>query len=268
MSESLTSGTPLWYQMAMDVQVHATPAEMGAAAAQTGERAVAAAIAATGAATIVVATGTSQFTVLEHLARSGIDWSKVTAFHLDEYVGISTDHPASFVRYLRERFVSRLPDLGTFAAIDGTAPPAAEARRLSALIKKHEIDAAFIGIGENAHLAFNDPPADFSATDPYLVVALDDACRRQQVGEGWFASLDEVPRQAISMSISRIMTAATLVVSVPDERKADAVRCAVEGPVDPHCPASMLQRHENCHLFLDRAAASRLSTRARGHRAE
>ena len=180
-----------------------------------------------GGANIVVATGASQFSVLAALgAALGVDWSKVVGFHLDEYIGIAVTHPASFRRYLKERFVERVP-LKEFHYVEGDgADPEVECERLGQLIGGREIDVAFIGIGENGHLAFNDPPADFETREPYQVVELDEACRRQQLGEGWFASLEDVPRRAISMSIQQILKSRAIVCSVPDERKAKAVRGA------------------------------------------
>lgn len=214
-----------------------------------------------GEASIVVATGLSQVEMLQHLVEAdSVDWSRVTAFHLDEYVGLSADHPASFRKYLKERFVDQLPeDLRAFHFIDAEDDPQAEIRRLNKLIANVTIDIAFIGIGENGHLAFNDPPADFQTTDPYLLVTLDEACRRQQLGEGWFPSLDEVPSQAVSMSIHQILLSNAIVCTVPDRRKAEAVRDALEGPVTPDVPASILQRDAACRLFLDQDAASLLS---------
>ncbi|MCG8586947.1 MAG: 6-phosphogluconolactonase [Pirellulales bacterium] len=168
-------------------------------------------------------------------------------------------HPASFRRYLKERFVDQLPaPLAAFHYINAEGDCAEECTRLGSLIEIHPIDVAFIGIGENAHLAFNDPPADFEASQPYLVVELDEACRRQQLGEGWFSSMEEVPRQAISMSISQILKSSAIVCTVPDERKAEAVKNAVEGPVVPEVPASILQTHHDAALYLDRTAAGLL----------
>ncbi|MDF1587293.1 glucosamine-6-phosphate deaminase [Marinimicrococcus flavescens] len=244
----------------MDVQMYADRQRMAAAAARVGAAAIGQAIAGRGEATVVLATGMSQFEMLEHLVALPIDWSRVTVFHLDEYVGISPDHGASFRRYLRERFVARVSGLKEFVAIDGDAGDLdAELARLNGALGGREVDVCFAGIGENCHLAFNDPPADFEASDPFIVVRLDEACRRQQLGEGWFPSLEAVPERAISMSIRQIMAARALVISVPDERKAEAVRHALEGPVSPQWPASILQRHDNCHLFLDPPAASLLA---------
>ena len=236
---------------------------IGAAAAERGAAAIRAALAAHGEATIIVATGASQFETLGHLVKAeGIDWSKVTAFHLDEYVGLAVSHPASFRKYLAERFVAPLGGAVSFVPVEGdAADPQAEAARLGRLIAGRRIDVCFAGIGENCHLAFNDPPADFDTEEPFIVVALDEACRRQQLGEGWFPDLEAVPARAISMSIRQIMKSRLIVLSVPDRRKAEAVRAAVEGPVDPAWPASILQRHDQAVLLVDPPAASLLSSR-------
>lgn len=239
----------------------ADKAEIGAAAAADGGALIQAAIAARGKANVILATGVSQFEMIDALtAMGGIDWSKVTVFHLDEYIGLPLSHPASFRRYLQERFADRVHGLGAFHFIDGEADdPEAEAKRLDAVIGAHPIDVAFIGIGENGHLAFNDPPADFDTEKPYIIVTLDDACRRQQMGEGWFGQLEDVPAGAISMSIRHILKSTNLIVCVPDGRKADAVKGAVEGEVSPHCPASILQTHPRCRLYLDSASRAGLT---------
>jgi glucosamine-6-phosphate deaminase len=208
---------------------------------------------------LIIATGSSQFEVLEALAaRTDVDWSVVTGFHLDEYIGISSDHPASFCRYLRERFVSKVP-IGQFHYLDGLGDARETIGSVGAKLTAAPIDVALVGIGENGHLAFNDPPADFQTDDPYLVVELDEPCRMQQVGEGWFAGLDDVPKQAISMSIRQIMRTGKIYCSVPDERKAAAVRATLEDAISPEVPASILRRHDRVVLVIDRAAASRLS---------
>ena len=246
----------------MQLHIHPDPAALGRAAGTEAAAVIRDTLAACGTATIVVATGASQFATLDTLvAAPGIDWSRVTAFHLDEYAGLAADHPASFRRYLRERFVERLPvPPAAFHAIDAETDPAAECRRLAGLVPAGPFDLALIGIGENGHLAFNDPPADFTTTAPYLVVDLDEACRRQQVGEGWFPDLARVPTQAISMSVRRILDSHRIVCSVPDARKAAAVRGAVEGPVSPACPASILREAPGAvSLHLDTAAASLLT---------
>jgi glucosamine-6-phosphate deaminase len=244
----------------MDVKIMSDKAAVGKAAAAAGAEHIRRAIAARGAANIIVATGASQFEMLAALvAEPNINWNVVTGFHLDEYVGLAVSHPASFRRYLWQRFVSRLPlPLRAFHFLNGEGDPQAECRRVAEIITKHPIDVAFVGIGENGHLAFNDPPADFETEQPYLVVRLDDACRRQQLGEGWFPTFDDVPQKAISMSVRQIMRSAAIICTVPDERKAEAVRNTVEGEVSPQVPASILKRHTQCTLFLDTAAASKL----------
>lgn len=235
---------------------------LGETAAASGAATIREAIQSRGAANIIVATGASQFEVLAALVKEpGIAWNTVTAFHLDEYVGVPLTHPASFRKYLRERFVSRLPlPLAAFHYVDGEGDPLAECGRLGEIIARHPIDLAFVGIGENGHLAFNDPPADFETEAPYLVVDLDEDCRRQQMGEGWFASLEEVPRQAISMSIRQIMKSRHIICSVPDGRKAKAVKACVEGPVSPRAPASILREHPNATVYLDADSASLLQS--------
>jgi glucosamine-6-phosphate deaminase len=234
---------------------------LGQHAALLGSTAIRDAIAARGHAAIVLATGASQFEMLEALCQCrDIDWSRVTAFHLDEYIDLPDTHPASFRRYLRERFLAHVPGIGAFHLIDGNAADVgAELARLNALIAPLPIDVVFAGIGENSHLAFNDPPADFDAEAGFKVVTLDEACRRQQLGEGWFPTLNAVPHRAISMTIRQIMRGQLVVLSVSGDRKAVAVRDAVEGPVTPLCPASILQQHPNCYLFLDPAAARHLT---------
>lgn len=249
----------------MDVIVCRDKSDLGRRAAADGAEAIRCALESRGEVNVIVATGASQFEMLAALTASdGIDWSRVTGFHLDEYLGLPITHPASFRRYLKERFVDVVP-LGAFHyvlgdGVDGeAADPQAECRRLGDLIAGHPIDVAFVGIGENGHLAFNDPPADFETDEPYLVVELDEACRRQQLGEGWFPALDDVPTRAISMSVRQILESGQIVCTVPDARKATAVRGAVEGPVTPDLPASILQRHPATKLFLDPPAASKLT---------
>jgi glucosamine-6-phosphate deaminase len=234
--------------------------ELGKMAAEDGALRIREAITARGTANVIVATGASQFEMLAALTRAdGISWNRVTLFHLDEYVGMSIEHAASFRRYLWERFISRLPlPPRAFHFLDGEANPDAECRRVGRLIGEHAIDVAFVGIGENGHLAFNDPPADFQVETPYLVVKLDEACRRQQLGEGWFKTLAEVPIKAISMSIRQIMRATAIVCTVPDARKAGAVRAAVKGAVTPDLPASILQRHAAATVYLDPESAQEL----------
>lgn len=246
----------------MNVHIYKTKSEMGAAAATQAAQWLNAAIAKRGAANLILATGASQFEMLESLVQQDVDWSKVTVFHLDEYLGLPETHPASFCKYLKERFADKLPGLREFHYVNGeTANPVAECVRLDTLIAAHPIDVACIGIGENGHLAFNDPPADFETDMAYIIVTLDEACRRQQLGEGWFPTFDDVPTQAISMSIRQIMKSAAIVCTVPDARKAVAVQKAVEGPVTNLHPSSILQQHPHCDLFLDEPAAALLGKR-------
>ena len=210
-------------------------------------------------AAFVAATGASQFEFLDALTSTpDLDWSKTTMFHLDEYIGLPEDHPASFRRYLRERLIARVQPGRVHLIRGDAADPQAECRRLGRLIANCQIDVAFVGVGENGHLAFNDPPADFEEEHPYIIVELDEACRRQQLGEGWFSSLEEVPRRAISMSIRQIMRSRAIVCTVPDRRKAQAVRECFAGEVTPAHPASILRRHERAYLFLDADASSLL----------
>ncbi len=251
---------PPEFKTNMNLEICKDVKDLGRRAAADGAARLQAAIAERGAANLVVATGASQFEVLAALvAADGIDWPKVTGFHLDEYIGLPISHPASFRRYLKERLVNRVP-FAAFHYIDGEKDPAAECRRIGDLIRRHPIDVALVGIGENGHLAFNDPPADFQTDEAYIVVTLDDACRRQQFGEGWFPTFEAVPNRAISMSIRQIMGSRAIVCSVPDQRKAEAVRAALEGPVTPNVPASILQTHSDATIYLDPPAASLLRT--------
>ena len=242
------------------LDIRETASEMGRQAAADGAVFLRDAIANRGEANLIVATGASQFSVLEALVQEpDIDWTKVTGFHLDEYLGLAMDHPASFRGYLKKRFVDQV-NLQAFHYIDGQVTPIEnEIQRLNEQIVAKTIDVAFVGIGENGHLAFNDPPADFETEEPYIVVQLDEACRRQQLGEGWFPTFEDVPQQAVSMSVRQILKSNAIVCSVPDERKAAAVKNTVQGPVQPTVPASILQQHPQTTLYLDKAAASLLT---------
>lgn len=243
----------------IDIVIQPDRPRMGAYSAKLAAMILKSSIAQQGYARIIVATGSSQFEVLDALTKEpGIDWSCVDGFHLDEYVGIPSDHPASFCGYLKSRFVDRVP-LRSFHYLDGMKDPRSVCQEASARLLESPVDVAMIGIGENGHLAFNDPPADFETTEAYHVVALDEACRNQQVGEGWFPSLQAVPTHAISMTIYRILQSRKIICSVPDERKAIAVRDSVEGPSSNMVPGSILKRHPNTTLVLDRAAASLLA---------
>ncbi|MBQ3810251.1 MAG: glucosamine-6-phosphate deaminase [Kiritimatiellae bacterium] len=236
---------------------------LGEAAAAEAAAKICAAVAARGEARVVFASAASQFEFIEALlAHAEIDWSKVRGFHLDEYVGLPADHPASFRRFLRERLLAKLPcPPRSFTFVGGDAPDAAaECARLEAAVREAPVDLACIGIGENGHVAFNDPPADFETKAAYAIVALDEVCRRQQVGEGWYPSLDAVPTHAYSMTVPQIMAARSIVCVVPDARKADAVAAAVEGPLTNLCPSSILRNHPDCTLYLDPPAASKLKS--------
>jgi glucosamine-6-phosphate deaminase len=249
----------------VDLRVFESKQAMATAAAGDAAAIIESAIAGRGRAGIVAATGASQFEFLDCLVEApGIDWSRTVFFHLDEYIGLPLTHPASFRKYLTERIIERVHP-GAFHLIDGEVPdPAAECERLGRLITRERIDVAFVGIGENGHLAFNDPPADFEIDEPYLVVNLDERCRRQQLGEGWFARIEDVPLRAISMSIRQILRSQRIVCVVPDRRKAEAVRQSVEWDVSPWRPASVLRTHAGATLYLDEASASLLTSRSAG----
>jgi len=236
---------------------------MGRIAANRAAAELKKAIEQRGHANLIVATGASQFEVLGHLVTAqGVDWSKVHGFHLDEYVGLSIEHPASFCKYLKERFVDKVP-LAEFQFLNGDADPQQTIASVGSMLADKTVDVALVGIGENGHLAFNDPPADFKTEEPYLIVQLDQPCRQQQVGEGWFASLADVPTHAISMSIRQIMKTSNIICSVPDRRKADAVKATLEDPISVDVPASILREHASATLIIDQSAASKLSASTR-----
>jgi glucosamine-6-phosphate deaminase len=211
-----------------------------------------------GGARIIVATGASQFEFLEDLTTNQVvDWRRVTLFHLDEYVGLPIGHPASFRKYILERVIQKTA-LQDHLLLNGEGDVREVCRQAGEAVGSAPIDVAFVGIGENGHLAFNDPPADFTTDEPYLVVQLDEACRRQQVGEGWFESISLVPRTAISMSIRQMLKSKEIICVVPDERKAAPVKAALEGPITPDVPASALREHGNVTMYLDAASAGLL----------
>jgi glucosamine-6-phosphate deaminase len=244
----------------MDVAIFDSRLQSAEAASNEAAGVIRQAIAERGHAYLVAATGASQFEFLEALVQEpNIEWARTVFFHLDEYVGMRASHPASFRRYLQERIVDRVRP-GAFHFVNGdSSDPVAECRRIGDLISRQTIDAAFVGIGENGHLAFNDPPADFETEQPYLVVELDEKCRNQQVGEGWFSSLEEVPRQAISMSIRQILKARRVICVVPERRKAQAVKDCLEFEISPLRPASILQQHPCTTIYLDKESAWLLS---------
>ncbi len=216
-------------------------------------------IKAQGKARLIAATGAAQFEFLEALTSlPGIDWSRVEMFHLDEYIGLPASHPASFCRFLQERLIQKTGIVNYFL-LNGEQDPAEVIRHTNQALLSAPIDVAFVGIGENGHLAFNDPPADFETEEPYLVVTLDEACRRQQLGEGWFASLEDVPRRAISMSIRQILKTKKIVCIVPDTRKAKAVKACFDGEISPLAPASILRTHPHTTVYLDLHSAALLN---------
>jgi len=232
---------------------------LGKAAAGQAASAIRAAIASRGQARLVAASAASQIEFLEALtAIPGIQWNQVELFHLDEYIGLPMTHPASFCKYLQERLISRT-GIANHHLLDGSKDPAEVIREANKAITSSPIDIAFVGIGENGHLAFNDPPADFDTEEPYLIVSLDHACRLQQVGEGWFKNLDAVPKQAISMSVRQVLKAREILAVVPDARKASAVKACFDGPVSPMAPSSILRTHPNATIYLDRQSSALLN---------
>ena len=250
----------------MDVKIFTSRLELAQTAADEAASLIRQAIAARSQAYLIAATGASQFEFLDALVlKPSIDWGQVTFFHLDEYVGLPKTHPASFRRYLQERIVDRIHPRSFYFLNGDAADPGAECQLVGELISRQTIDAAFVGIGENGHLAFNDPPADFETEEPYLIVELDEACRRQQVGEGWFESLEAVPTQAISMSIQQILKASNVLCVVPDRRKATAVRDCLELAVSPLHPASILQLHPRTTIYLDTESAALLKSSTTTH---
>ena len=243
----------------MQIKIAESRVAMGKYVAETAAAHLQTVLAAQPEANLVVATGSSQFEVLDSLVQiEGIDWSRVNGFHLDEYLGLPITHSASFCGYLKQRFVDRVA-LKSFFYLDGTLPPQELVQRACDQLRGRRIDLMLCGIGENGHLAFNDPPADFEIKEPYHIVELDEACRKQQVGEGWFDTLEQVPTQAISMTIHQILQSLRILCSVPDRRKADAVKQTLEGKVTPEVPASALSHHSAATLILDTTSSALLS---------
>jgi len=247
----------------MKLRLEADRRAMSVAAAEHAASSLRRVIAQSGTARVVAATGASQLDFLQALtALTGIEWARVELFHLDEYVGIPDTHPASFRRYLHDNLIDKT-SIRTYHFLDGTGHVEDVMRDVGRELSRAPIDIMFAGIGENGHLAFNDPPADFETTDPYILVNLDEMCRQQQVGEGWFTRIEDVPTTAISMSIRQMMKANELLVIVPDARKALAVKASVEGDITALVPASIIRTHPNVTLFLDEPAASRLQPETR-----
>ena len=242
----------------MQIKIFEDKNSLGLAAAEHAAKSLRGAIRDNGQARIVAATGASQFEFLDALTSAPeIDWSKVELFHLDEYIGLPVTHPASFRKYIFERLIHKT-GITQHHLLDGEADPQVVTEKVGNKLVDRPVDLTFAGIGENGHLAFNDPPADFRSDEPYLVVDLDEACRQQQVNEGWFAKVADVPARAISMSIRQILRTKEIIVIVPEARKARAVKSCLEGEISPLAPASILREHPNATLYLDRDSASLL----------
>ena len=243
----------------MIVRVFDDKKALGETAAEQASITIRRAISAQGTARIIAATGMAQLDFLDALTRDeNIDWQKVEMFHLDEYVGLPSTHPASFCKYLLERLINKV-GLTKYHLLHGMGDANETVRVVSKALRAAPVDVAFVGIGENGHLAFNDPPADFQTEDPYIIVELDEGCRRQQVSEGWFANISEVPRRAISMSVRQVLKAKEIIGVVPDARKATAIKLCFDGEITPMAPASILRTHPAATIYLDRASASLLS---------
>ena len=248
----------------MQIKTYGDRSAMSCAAARHAAGLLRDAIARQQGARIIAATGASQFDFLDALtAERDLDWTRVEMFHLDEYVGLPSTHPASFRKYLLERLIDKV-GIRRYHLLDGERDPELVAELVGSELARAPVDVAFVGIGENGHLAFNDPPADFVTEQPYLIVTLDHACRRQQVDEGWFASIADVPSQAISMSVRQILKSREIVCVVPDERKAAAVKTCVGGEISPMAPAYILRTHAKTTMYLDRASAAGLKPERRG----
>ena len=241
----------------LKVSIYENIESMGQAAADFASDKLNFAIDERGLANLILATGASQFSFLKSLKQKNIDWSKVVVFHLDEYIGLGESHPASFRKYLKERILDEVEPSQVFLLNGDAKDIEAEIARYSQELSSRTFDLACIGIGENGHIAFNDPPiADFN--DPKLVkiAELDDACRNQQLGEGWFPTFEDVPKEALSLTIPAIMRCKTISCVVPDERKAEAVKNALYAEVSTACPATILRKHSDTKMFLDTKSAS------------
>lgn len=238
----------------MIIRVCANPEALGAAAARQTAQLLRDAIAECGTARIVLSTGASQFATLDHLSREDVDWSRVEMFHLDEYIGLPENHRASFQKYLKERFVDKVRGIKPHYV---TGDPV-HAAKVGALLQSGPIHVGLIGIGQNTHIAFNDPPADFETEEPYIVVSLDERCKAQQVQEGWFRTVDEVPKQAVTMSVRQILRCEAILSCVPYPEKAEAVQRTLLSGVDARVPASILKTHKNFTLYADRDSFARV----------
>ena len=238
----------------MRINIFKTSAQMGEAAAKFIADKLNAAISEQGFARLLLSTGASQFDMISSLVTQDVDWSRVTMFHLDEYVGLPETHIASFRKYLKERFASKV-NLKEAVYVDGEGDVGENIAYITKRIKEAPIDVAAIGIGENGHIAFNDPPADFDTQESYIIVNLDERCKRQQVGEGWFATVDDVPKQAISMTVSQMLKSRCIVSVVPHAVKAEAIRNTLAQEVNNMVPATILKTHPDWNLYLDKNSA-------------
>ncbi len=238
----------------MEIRICENPTHLGQQAAKFTAEILRNAIAEKGEARIVLSTGASQFETISALVEQDVDWSKVEMFHLDEYVDLPITHVASFRKYLQERFVDKVAPLKGVHFVDGTAEgiPA-----LTKELRRAPIDVGLIGIGENGHIAFNDPPADFDTKEAYIVVNLDDACKKQQMGEGWFPTIDDVPKQAVSMTVYQIMQCERIVSCVPHPVKANAVYNTLTQDTNNMVPATIMKEHKDFTLFIERGSASK-----------
>ena len=242
----------------MKVKLYRNSEELGKEAAKYSATVLNKAIIEKGKARLLLSTGASQFDTLKALVKENVDWSKVEMFHLDEYVNLPPTHPASFCRYLKERFTSQVKLKATYF-VKGEGDLDKHIKELSNQIRKEPIDLALVGIGENAHIAFNDPPADFETTEAYIVVNLDEKCKKQQVREGWFPTAADVPKQAISITVHQIMQSKVIVSAVPYLAKANAVKLTLENEITNTIPATKLKEHPDTTLFLDEESASLVS---------
>ncbi len=243
----------------IEVKIFENKDELGKASAISVAKKLNKAIAEKDYANLILATGASQFQFLEHLQQQPIDWKKITVFHLDEYHGMPVTHPASFRKYLKERILDKVSPKQVYFLEGDAADIETVVEGYEALLKDHPVDVACIGIGENGHIAFNDPPvADFNDPKLVKVVELDEACRRQQLGEGWFPTFDDVPTHALSLTIPAIMNCKHINCVVPDERKAEAVFNTLNAAVSTACPATILRTHPDTVLYLDKGSASKL----------
>jgi glucosamine-6-phosphate deaminase len=241
----------------MEKYIFDSPQQLGKEASAHATALLKQAIFEKGYARLLLSTGQSQFEFFQHLIQEDIDWSKVEVFHLDEYIGIEETHPASFVKYIKDRLLKFVtPKKCYFVESSGNIEE--NIKHLTDEIRKEPVDVAMIGIGENCHIAFNDPPADFVVKESFIVVTLDEGCRRQQVGEGWFKDISEVPEKAVTMTVEQILKSKHIISVVPHRSKAQAVKKTVEEEITNEFPATILKTHPYFILLLDKASASLL----------